>query len=319
MKVLLIGAGWYGCHAGKILLKHGIPFKIVDITNGFFNGSSSKNQNRLHLGFHYPRSYKTRIECLNGYTKFMKTYGEFSSEIQNNYYIIEKSSIVDYQTYCNIYSYEGYSFDRIDSSGLNNIFEGAIKVNERFIDFRKAKLYFQSILSEFMILDYDKDKLIIDNICISYDGEEFDILIDCTYSTIDDMYYEKCVSLLYEYKGVNTFAITVMDGNYCSLYPYDIENKLYTLTDVEYTPYGTEEVRDKMEEKAKCYIDKFDEQFEYKGFFISQKAKMNNINSDDRSFVWKHEKNRYWMSGGKITGIFEMEDVILKHIIGNSS
>ena len=37
-----------------------------------FNGASGYNQNRLHLGFHYPRSKKTRIQSKVGFYKFIK-------------------------------------------------------------------------------------------------------------------------------------------------------------------------------------------------------------------------------------------------------
>ena len=82
--VLIIGAGIYGSHAAMTLKKLGIIFKIADKNNDFFKESSSKNQNRLHLGFHYPRSYDTRQECINGYTKFVNTYPFAAKNVPNN-------------------------------------------------------------------------------------------------------------------------------------------------------------------------------------------------------------------------------------------
>ena len=74
MRILIIGAGWYGCHLATVLLKRGIYVYIVDKSNDFFQGSSSKNQNRLHLGYHYPRSDDTITECKEGYTQFCEQY-----------------------------------------------------------------------------------------------------------------------------------------------------------------------------------------------------------------------------------------------------
>ena len=64
------------------------------------------NQNRLHLGFHYPRSYKTRLLCKNGYDKFIKQYSELTDIIDKNYYCIADESILDYETYKHIFEYE---------------------------------------------------------------------------------------------------------------------------------------------------------------------------------------------------------------------
>jgi hypothetical protein len=291
---------------------------MVDITNDFFNGSSSKNQNRLHLGFHYCRSYKTRFECINGFNRFMDKYEKLTVKIPNNYYFIDNSSLIDYKTYCNIYDYEKIEYEKINKLDLKfkinkNKYEGVIKVKERFINFRKAKQYFKHYLQEYLITEFDDKKLVCNDSSINYDGEEFDIIFDCTYSKFDNMFYENCISLLYKYTGDDVFAITVMDGKFFSLYPYDIDNNIYTLTDVEYTPTGDINNKELIENKVKEYIPNFNKLFEYKDFFISQKAKQINA-TDDRSFVYKKIGKVYYFSGGKITGIFSMEDFILEYL-----
>lgn len=305
MKVLILGAGWYGCHAAMTLKKYKIDFNIFDISHDFFTGSSSKNQNRLHLGFHYPRSFSTRQECIYSFKKFMKIYGEFTMSINKNYYCIDNKSLIDFETYISIYDKDSFKMIekmdvdfKYDKTKLQNV----ICVGERFIDFRKASLFFKKQLSKYMIHFYN-----IHN---------YTHIIDCTYSAIKKhMFYENCISFIYEYKGNDPFALTIMDGKFFSLYPYDLDNKLYTLTDVEYTPNGDTDIRKKIEEKVKGYILDFDEWFEYKSYFISRKAKINNINTDSRSLQWSQKQNYYYFSGGKIGGCFVMEKV-LKKILG---
>lgn len=315
MKALVLGAGWYGCHACTVLESMGIAYKICDVANDFFTGSSSKNQNRLHLGFHYPRSFRTREECQNGFEKFMEVYGGFTAEIPKNYYCIEKRSLMDYNTYKSIYRHENISFKEeplalpfyYDDSST----EGIIRVDERFIDFRKAGAYFKGLLGKNMIDGYSSSMLSFIDGRASCKGEEFDVVIDCTYSTVNSsMFYETCVSLVYELKDPSMFAITVVDGPFWSLYPYDSEGRLYTLTDVEHTPSGTEASRDKMEAKVTRYIPGFHKHFEYRGFFLSKKAKPGDVGSDDRSLVWARDGPVIRVSGGKLTGIFAMEEVL---------
>lgn len=307
MKILIIGAGWYGCHCACILSDLNIDIKICDLTNDFFSGSSSKNQNRLHLGFHYPRSYTTRAECKIGYNLFMNKYDFLTKEIPKNYYCIDQQSILDFETYKCIYN----NFDIVSKLDIDldidySNFQGIIQVEERYIDFQKAREYFKNKLSKFLIKDYD--------------SKQFDYIIDCTYSNLTpDMFYEDCISLVYESKKNNDFAITVMDGPFWSLYPYDPKNNLYTLTDVSFTPFkelNLNMIKSNMENKVLKYIKDFNESFEYKTYFISKKCKQIN-KSDDRSLIWTEKDNIIAFSGGKIGGIFAMEDILLKKFAKN--
>ena len=82
--IIIIGAGWYGCHiANKLQDKYKIL--IIDKSDDIFNGSSYYNQNRLHLGYHYCRDYSTRNLCQNYYDKFKNDYSECIDEIDDNY------------------------------------------------------------------------------------------------------------------------------------------------------------------------------------------------------------------------------------------
>ena len=69
-KVLIIGAGWFGCHLLKLKQKK-IFFKNFEKTI-VFSSQSGFNSNRLHMGFHYPRASKTRHQCVNGFVNFKK-------------------------------------------------------------------------------------------------------------------------------------------------------------------------------------------------------------------------------------------------------
>jgi len=317
MKVLILGLGWYGCHAAVTLKRLNIPFKLLDITNDFFTGSSSKNQNRLHQSFHYSRSASTRKECQIGFTRFMTTYPQFTQQIPNNTYAIDKKSIIDFDTYKAIYSYEQVPFTSLETPNLpfdinKDMFEGFIKVEERYIDFRKAKQYFTENLSQHLLM-YDPSKL--DRLNTSYDNIKYNYIIDCTFTPVPNTVKEQCISFLYKYTGPTTplFALTVMDGPFWSLYPYDIENNIFTLTDVVYTPLGVETNRYDLETKIKNYIPDFNKLFTYQGNFTSNKIKPDNTNTDDRSLIYQLENNIFTFRGGKLTGMFTMEDILMQH------
>jgi len=48
-KIIIIGAGWYGCHIGLYLKRKGYNIKIFDKENDIFQGSSGYNQFRLQM------------------------------------------------------------------------------------------------------------------------------------------------------------------------------------------------------------------------------------------------------------------------------
>lgn len=342
--VLIIGAGIYGSHAAMTLKKLGIIFKIADKNNDFFKESSSKNQNRLHLGFHYPRSYDTRQECINGYTKFVNTYPFAAKNVPNNYYLIDKNSIIDYYTYKHIYTYEQIPFTEIDILNIpfefnkDNIYKSALLTQERFIDPLELQTYFRTELDEFLIKNYDPKKLLITETSITYNNEQFTHLFDCTYFQLTnnilkqpDIFYELCISFLYKQKkySKSIYAITIMDGPFLSFYPYNIDDQIYTLTDVEYTPLiKSNDIEDiyklknsitdediavinkKFEDKVTKYIPNFKKEFLRHGNYLSIKTKPNLL-SDNRSLIHiKVNDSIHRFSGGKLTGIFSMENII---------
>ena len=59
-----------------------------------FLGASGYNQNRLHLGFHYPRDLKTAKQSLKGFNKFKNSFKECINEnFVSYYYIAKKDSL----------------------------------------------------------------------------------------------------------------------------------------------------------------------------------------------------------------------------------
>ncbi|MDD5407047.1 MAG: FAD-dependent oxidoreductase [Sulfurovaceae bacterium] len=325
--IAIIGSGWYGAHIGVKMLEKGCSVLIYEKNNEIFNGASSFNQNRLHLGFHYPRSSDTRKLCREGYDKFIKEYGFCVHDIKNNIYLIAKESLVDYKTYLGIYNYEEINYRQCESLNEFNNIQGGICVDEKFIDPLVAKHYFSKKLANVIRLGKN-----ISNVYELSLG--FDYVYDCTYNALGlmsdfnnyNVIYELTLSLLYK-SNITDTAYTIMDGEFGSVYPYDIHNDLFSLTSVKYTPliktqnyndinnYVVDEnhiyhLRDLMEADIIKYIPSFTRDFKYHSFFVSYKCKINNP-SDSRELVTKQTINIHTVVCGKITGIFELDDSLL--------
>ena len=88
-KILILGAGWYGCHLGLYLKEKGHNIKIYEKDNQIFSGSSGKNQFRFHQGYHYPRSLKTIEEIKKNFFKFKKKYKKFITFPKHNIYELD--------------------------------------------------------------------------------------------------------------------------------------------------------------------------------------------------------------------------------------
>lgn len=189
MKVLIIGAGWYGCHLANYLIKKNIDFIIVDKSNDIFTGSSSKNQNRLHLGFHYPRSDNTIIECLKGYTQFIEMYPQILYNFDKNlYFISSKKSFIDIDTYINkmkSYSIKFIEYTKELPIDILNIETPILEVKEQYIDPFKATNYFKEIIHPYFRIIEDLSVFnSIENI-INYFNTNFDLVINCTYNALN--------------------------------------------------------------------------------------------------------------------------------------
>jgi hypothetical protein len=339
-KIIIIGSGWYGCHISSIL-KDKYDIIMIEKNNDIFNGSSYYNQNRLHLGYHYCRNFSTRQLCQQKYKLFYDKYNELIDDINNNYYLISSVSLLDFNTFINIYKHEQFDFELIDNTIFENIDGKIIKVKEKVINSSKAYKYFKTHLQNVNIkcneifLHYTKQNDII-NVVTNKTTYECDILLDCTYNQAgisnDKYMYELTCSLIFKkIKNTPFDAITIMDGNFSSLYPREYNKFIYTLTDVEFTPIvrttnykdileykvtieKINETKIKMVNKIKQYYPTFENNFEYIDYFLSNKTKKIS-NSDSRDITIKEiEKNVITVNCGKIYGIFEWEQYILNYL-----
>ena len=230
MKIAIIGGGWVGCHlAYKLKKEHDV--KIYEKNNELFKETSFKNQNRLHYGFHYARNNRTRELCKNTFYKFIKDYGFLTKEIKTNLYCVpKKNSIVDYDTYIKIFHDFDYEKSELKFSNI----DGCIKTKERHINFIDVSNFFNVELKN-NVITQNVDASILKQL-----KNEYDFVINATNNfikdeTINDSFYELTITFLYEKINETNFdAITLVDGDFFSIYPY--EKNIFTVTDVEYTP-----------------------------------------------------------------------------------
>jgi len=194
-------------------------------------GASGGNPARLHLGFHYPRSHLTRAACQDHYSAFMDAYGFMTRAVPVNLYAVaEHESQVDFGTYMQVLRSDCQYIVVEDPAeyGLQNV-EGALMTGERHIVIAKAREHFRKLLGDIIKLKRPPTD----------DGQRFDWTIDCTFCANDALNidrFEPCVTALL--KGPTDRAVTIMDGPFPSLYPWDEDKHLNSLTSAKFTPFS---------------------------------------------------------------------------------
>ena len=232
MRIRILGAGWYGCHLAASLLDDGHNVEVHESRDRIFAGASGSIPARLHLGFHYPRSRITRAACQEHSEAFMAEYGHLTHGVPVNIYAIAKDhSMVDFAQYRQTLLGEVEFVTIHDPSeyGLRNI-EGALLTGERHILTNRAKAHFERVLGGHIFFGQRPALL---------DDPNYDLTIDCTFcaneaSGVDR--YEPCLVLMME--GPTETAVTIMDGPFGSLYPWDEDQGLCSLSSALWTPFS---------------------------------------------------------------------------------
>ena len=228
--VRVLGGGWYGCHIATTLLLAGHEVELHESATHLFAGASGSNPARLHLGFHYPRSRMTRAACQEQFSEFMASYGDLTAHIPENIYAIaEDDSQVDFSNYVQTLKGELECITVFDPLewGLKGI-EGALLTGERHIIISRARSFFEKALEGSAKYSVRPEE---------YREADFDLTVDCTFCALDGKNidrYEPCITAVM--RGPTERALTVMDGPFPSIYPWDEEKGLLSLTSARFTP-----------------------------------------------------------------------------------
>lgn len=232
MRVRVLGCGFYGAHIGLSLLRDGHSVEIHEVAPHIFAGASGAIPARLHTGAHYPRSRLTRAACQDHAEGFMVRYGHLTRAVPVNIYAIAAGrSLVDFDQYVGTLRGEIEFLTVHDPAefGLRNV-EGAIQVNERHIVTDKARAWFERELGDAVKLNTPPGEV---------DDPRWDWTIDCTFCANESAgvdRYEPCLVVLLS--GPTDRAVTVMDGPFGSLYPWNGDRGLCSLSSAKWTPFS---------------------------------------------------------------------------------
>ncbi|MBT4758982.1 MAG: FAD-dependent oxidoreductase [Nitrosomonadales bacterium] len=246
VNVVVIGCGIFGAEIALKLSSMGFVVKVFEANHDILMGASMNNQNRLHLGFHYPRDIETGIQSIRGFDLFKKKYKEcIESSFLNTYFIANENSLTNFDDYLNFCKNLGISFEIIDSSKLPIKLNGArkgITCKEVVYDCEILR----SIVKE-NIKNNDIDistNLRVEEISKNDDifkiktssGEEIEteIVVNATYGACNYLTEQLGIEVpkrQYEYTAVpiieldiDKIGITIMDGPFLTILPFGKTN-----------------------------------------------------------------------------------------------
>ena len=299
MKIKIIGAGLFGCVIGYELHRVGHNVTIIEQDSDIMQRASKCNHNRLHLGYHYPRSIETAKQSLDGLVTFLTNYKEAIVSNFPNYYMIAKEN-------SNVTAEEYIEF--CDKANIHYIDPSSeLFYNDRLVDKTLLQL---AIRTDESIFDYDILKSLVKNnikdidvkFNTVFDGNtnDCDYLINTTYAGINTVNKQlnipelklklQDVFIPYFKMDSKPFGVTVMDGPFCSVLPKGNNKNEFLLYSVEHSLVKDKINIDNIYKQSGKYFP-FLKNVEHLGYWRTNRALPVNNNDERLSEIFTYKEN----------------------------
>lgn len=256
---IIIGAGLYGLYAADLLAQKGKSVCVLEYDETAFSRATYVNQARVHMGYHYPRSYATAIKSAKYFNRFVEDY-HFSifQEFKKIYATSANFSWTNanqFEKFCEVTNIrcERTSTDKYFNQ---NMCDGAFETTEYTYDAMILRDYFLSKLEKYnhvkICYNVRIKEIIKDEETYKFDlGDEVvetAFVLNATYASTNQVLtlakytpfkikYELCEIILCKVsENIKNIGITVMDGPFFSLMPFG-QTGYHSLTSVTFTPH----------------------------------------------------------------------------------
>ncbi|MEO5777759.1 MAG: FAD-dependent oxidoreductase [Flavobacterium sp.] len=259
---IIIGAGLYGLYAALFCAKKGEKVLVFEHDPESFSRGSYINQARVHMGYHYPRSYTTAKKSADYYDRFIEDYDFCIHNRFDKIYAISKQF-----SWTNAAQFKKFCSDtdilckpiNVDEFFKEEFCEGAYLSQECTYDAQVLKNYFLKELQNHpnAQIQYNthitKAEKTENSYLLTTNHEEVyisEFVLNTTYASINqilnvfgeqllDIKYELCEVILCKVSdNLKNVGITMMDGPFFSLMPFG-QTGYHSLTAVSYTPHKT--------------------------------------------------------------------------------
>lgn len=259
---IIIGAGLYGLYAGLFCAKKGEKVLVLEHDPQAFLRASYINQARVHMGYHYPRSYTTAKKSADYYDRFVEDYHFCIHNSFDKIYAISK-----HFSWTNSTQFKKFCVDtdilckpiNVDEFFKEEFCEGAYLSKECTYDAQILKNHLLEEIQKYPNAQIQYNSYIIKaekakdlyNLKTNHDDEySSGFVLNTTYASINQVLkifgeeplaikYELCEVILCKVSdNLRNVGITMMDGPFFSLMPFG-QTGYHSLTAVNYTPHKT--------------------------------------------------------------------------------
>jgi hypothetical protein len=253
-RVAIIGCGIFGAEAAMKMADMGADVTVFEKDRNILMGASIANQNRVHMGYHYPRSLATAISSKIFSKTFCDKYPScIVRDFEHYYAIAKRGSAITGKDYIRACDNIGIPlFKQVPDAPKINTGKLAMiaAVPEPLCDMYRLRHVVKNMMFMRNInIEYNNPvEKIIRGKKWAINGQSFDIVINATYGNINRVLamaglpmrqyqYELCEVPIITVPWERRAGIGIMDGPFFGVLPFGFSmndgRSLYMLWDVE--------------------------------------------------------------------------------------
>lgn len=257
---IVIGAGIYGLYSALELGQKGYSVAVLEKEAEAFTRATYINQARVHMGYHYPRSYSTAKKSANYFNKFVNDYPDcIYNDFDQIYATSSNFSWTNAEQFERFCRHTGIVCERVnvDKYFKYNQCDGAFLTREYTYDAKILMDYFLKEIEKLpnvqIYYSVDINSIVIDGkdylVCTNLDEFRSSYVINATYAGVNTILsmlgfeqfkikYELCEIILCKVNDdLKNTGLTVMDGPFFSIMPFG-KTGYHSLTSVTFTPHA---------------------------------------------------------------------------------
>lgn len=260
---IILGAGLYGLYAAEVCSRNqNEKILVLEKDSTPFRRATYINQARVHMGYHYPRSYSTAIKSAHYFNRFMEDF-KFCvlTDFKQVYATSANFSWTNAEEFRKFCKNAHIMCDDINPNKYFKIgmCDGAFLTEEYTYDANILKTYFieklmrrsnVEILYDVSIRELKRENNYFSIQTKDNSKYETDFLLNATYAATNQITqmlgyepfkikYELCEIILCDVnEKLKDVGLTVMDGPFFSIMPFG-KTGLHSLTSVTFTPHMT--------------------------------------------------------------------------------